>query len=99
MEETIFEKASETFLILGNITRLKILYFLMNKQVSVNEISNALNISQSNISHQLKYLFMSNLVAYKKEGKKVYYTTSDSHVESLLKVVFEHVGEKDENNN
>ncbi len=84
---------SEFFKIFGDPTRLRILEVLINKPLCVNEISEKLNISQSAVSHQLKYLRTSNLVRTEKIGKNVYYNISDDHIKIILKYGIEHISE------
>ena len=59
----------------------------------VGDIVNEVGESQSLISHQLIVLRKANLVRTRKEGQKVYYSLSDSHVKELLNVAVEHVEE------
>lgn len=84
---------SEFYKIFGDSTRLRMLDALVNKPLCVNEISEILDISQSAISHQLKYLRASNLVKAEKVGKNVYYSIADDHIETILKVGLEHISE------
>ena len=66
---------------------------LINKPLCVNEISEKLDVSQSAVSHQLKILRLSNLVATDKIGKNVYYKISDDHIKVILKYGLEHISE------
>ncbi len=84
---------SEFYKIFGDETRLRILDVLLNKPLCVNEISEALDVSQSAISHQLKNLRSSNLVKTEKIGKNVYYAISDEHIKVILKYGLEHISE------
>lgn len=84
---------SEFYKIFGDATRLRVLDVLVNKPLCVNEISEILDISQSAISHQLKNLRASNLVKAEKNGKNVYYSIADDHIETILKVGLEHISE------
>ena len=84
---------SEFYKIFGDETRLRILDVLLNKPLCVNEISEALDVSQSAISHQLKNLRSSNLVKTEKIGKNVYYAISDQHIKIILKYGLEHISE------
>lgn len=84
---------SEFYKIFGDPTRLRILDLLLNKPLYVNEISDALDISQSAISHQLKTLRLSNLVKTEKVGKNVLYSISDDHIKIILKYGLEHISE------
>jgi ArsR family transcriptional regulator len=50
-------------------------------------------MTQSAISHQLKILKSSKLVKYRKEGKSIFYSLADGHVETILKQGREHIEE------
>ena len=53
-EEDSFNKLAEFFKILGDTTRVKILYALDKNEMCVCDIANVLNMSKSSISHQLR---------------------------------------------
>ena len=59
----------------------------------VNDIVNAINVSQSAVSHQLRILKSSKLVKYRKDGKEIYYSLADDHVEKIFRMGCEHVNE------
>ncbi len=84
---------SEFFKIFEDPTRLRILEVLITKPLCVNDISEKLNISQSAVSHQLKYLRTSNLVKTEKVGKNVFYNISDNHIKIILEYGIEHLKE------
>ncbi len=92
-EETI-DRMEEMLNIASDSTRLKILYALIGEEKSVSEIVEAVEASQSLVSHQLQILRKSDLVSFRKEGTSVIYSLADEHVEALLSVVHEHVKEK-----
>lgn len=81
------------FKIFGDSSRLRILNYLLGGEKCVSEIADALKISTSAISHQLKILRTSNIVRTRKNGKQVYYTLSDKHIEIILKYAYEHIQE------
>lgn len=86
-----YNKLAETFKIFGNTTRLKIMTLLSEENLCVCDLCEALNMSQSAISHQLRTLRSQNLVKYKKEGKQARYSLADKHVIEILKIGTEHV--------
>ena len=86
---------AELFKILGDPTRVRILSSLFGDELSVNEISEELNMSQSAISHQLKTLKQAKLVKYRPEGKTRYYSLDDDHVYTIFNQSFEHISEKE----
>ena len=98
MDSLTVEKMSEVLWLASDKTRLRILLCLLSSddglvEKSVNQISLELNISQSLTSHQLKVLKDAKLIAFRKEGRTVYYRLDDEHVNKLIEVVREHVEE------
>ena len=88
-EETVLNTAL-IFKALADPTRIKILFLLSQKECSVNQIAEVLDISQSAVSHQLSYLRNMRLVKYRREGQALIYTYNDEHVINLLKQAIEH---------
>ncbi len=86
-------KLAATFKILGDPTRLKIINVLARDELCVCDISELLEMSQSAISHQLKKLRDLDLVKYRKEGRKIYYSLSDRHIMQLFCQGLQHVKE------
>ncbi len=84
---------SELFKVLGDYTRINILFTLQKGEICVCDIAESLNMTQSAISHQLRVLKQARLVKYRREGKTVYYSIADSHVETMLSMGIEHVSE------
>ena len=84
-------KLAELFKILGDPTRLKIVELLLENEMCVNHIAEAMGMGQSAISHQLRVLRQARLVTYRKEGKTAYYSLNDDHVEGLVRMGMEHV--------
>ena len=91
VKEEILYDIADFFKVLGESTRLKIMYALSNGEVCVGELSESLNISQSSVSHQLRILRQNDLVKFRKQGKTVFYSLDDAHVESLLSQSLEHL--------
>lgn len=82
---------SETFKVLGDPTRIKILHALANGELCVCDIAAALAMGQSAISHQLRILRSARLVKYRKEGKSAFYSLDDDHVLLLMQQGLEHI--------
>lgn len=93
-QEEVLTDLAEFFKVFGDTTRVKILQALLLAELCVCDMAAILGASQSAVSHQLKILRLSNLVKFRKEGKVVYYSLSDSHVSDILERGFEHVREK-----
>lgn len=84
---------SELFKIFGDSTRIKILYLLLEEEMCVCDIADSLKMTVSAISHQLRILKTSSLVKFRREGKTVFYSLADQHVEQILSIGLEHVSE------
>ena len=82
---------SELFKILGDLTRIKIIWTLDNNEMCVCDIANVLNMTRSSISHQLSILKNAGIVRYRKSGKEVYYTLDDEHINKLYEIGLEHI--------
>jgi DNA-binding transcriptional ArsR family regulator len=85
-------EASELLRVVGDLTRMRILCTLLpGEELSVGELQQALNMSQSAVSHQLRVLRDANLVKFRRAGKLVYYSLADEHVHGLLLGTLEHI--------
>lgn len=89
---------SELFKILGDITRIQILWLLDQNEMCVCDIANALNMTKSAISHQLATLKRYGVVSSKKQGKEVYYKLDDGHITALYELGLEHIKHKEAKN-
>lgn len=91
-EDTLYDLA-ELFKIFGDSTRIRILYVLFESEVCVCDLAEALQMTQSAISHQLKILKQSKLVKARRDGKQVFYSLADDHVRLIIAQGREHVEE------
>lgn len=87
---------SEMFKIFSDETRLRIICAILNTELCVCDLCELLNLNQSAVSHQLQLLRSSKLVKYRKEGKQVYYSLEDEHIESIIKMALAHITEGDD---
>ena len=91
--DLILYELADFFKVFGDTTRIKILHLLLNSELCVCDISEALKISQSAISHQLRVLKHMRLVKFKKEGKSAIYSLDDCHIEKIMLLGLEHIKE------
>ncbi len=91
-EEELYDLA-ELFKIFGDSTRIRILFVLFEAEVCVCDLAEALHMTQSAISHQLKILKNSKLVKSRREGKSVFYSLADGHVRTIIDQGREHIEE------
>ena len=83
-------EASELLKVVGDLTRMRLLCALREGELSVGGLQDALGMSQSAVSHQLRVLRDARLVGFERVGKTVRYSLADDHVRDLLRVVLEH---------
>jgi DNA-binding transcriptional ArsR family regulator len=93
---SIEEDVGVLFKILGDRTRLELLFALEKQSMCVNDLVEKLGYSQSLVSHQLKILRDSNIVSTIRSGNKVIYTLADDHVFMLLDIARDHAQERRE---
>jgi ArsR family transcriptional regulator len=84
---------SDFFKILGDSTRINILFAIDGEAMCVCDIANLLSMTKSAVSHQLKILRRADLVTYRKSGKNVFYTLADDHVRDIIEKALEHIKE------
>lgn len=98
-EEKTFDNLAEFFKLIGDPTRLKILFALDKEEVCVCDIANILSMSKSSISHQLAVLRKSEIIKCRKQGKEVYYTLDDNHVNEVFEIALNHINHKNKERN
>ncbi len=86
-----FERLAEIFKLFGCVTRLKILTKLADGECNASDIAEAVCLSQSATSHQLKDMKNCRLIKSRKEGKNAYYSLDDHHILNILKTGLDHV--------
>ena len=91
-EDELYDLA-ELFKVFGDSTRIRILYVLFQSELCVCDLAEALQMTQSAISHQLKILKQAKLVTGRREGKSVFYALADDHVRSIIDQGREHIEE------
>ena len=94
MEEKELINLADMFKLFSDNTRLRIICEILNNELCVCDLCERLNLTQSNVSHQLQILRTSKLVKYRKEGKQVYYSLQDEHIENIIKMALDHIREE-----
>lgn len=89
-------RAVEIFSILGDPTRMRVLTALRAGELCVSDLAIAIGVNRSTVSHQLRVLRSHRLVERRREGKTVFYTIADEHVEALLDTACLHAAEDDD---
>jgi DNA-binding transcriptional ArsR family regulator len=87
------EGLADTFRVLGDPTRVRILDALSTGELCVCDIASLVGISESAVSHQLRLLRGMRLVRPRRAGRQVYYAVDDHHILELLTQAMTHVEE------
>ena len=94
IDKDLLLEVKNFFKIIGDETRVKILFALDKSELCVCDIANILNMSKSSISHQLSFLKENVIIKSKKVGKEVIYSLCDNHIKDVFEVALNHVSEK-----
>ncbi len=90
MNNNLVMKMSEIFRLMGDANRLRILITCLDSSMSVTELCETVDISQSLVSHNLRLLRTARLVSMERRGKQCFYKISDAHVRCILKDILEY---------
>jgi DNA-binding transcriptional ArsR family regulator len=85
---------AETFRLLGDMTRVRILDALSCSELCVCDIARLLGLSESAVSHQLRLLRGLRLVRPRRAGRQVFYALDDEHIVKLFREGLRHVEER-----
>src|ERR1700716_3392351 len=85
---------AETFKVLGDPTRVRILDALAQSEVPVCDLADVLGLTQSAVSHQLRLLRSMRLVRSRRDGRHIFYALDDGHIVKLFEQGLEHVEER-----
>lgn len=83
-EAAAFARVSDTFALISDPTRLKILWLLCHCEECVNNIAAAVNMSSPAVSHHLRLLKQAGLIESRRDGKEMFYKLSETPEAALL---------------
>lgn len=85
-------RLAQMFQLFADANRVRILYALLDSdEMCVNDISAALQVPETSISHALRLLRIAGVVKNRREGRSVYYSLDDEHIKMLLSTSREHL--------
>ena len=96
INETTVERLAQTYKVMGDPTRLKIVIALRDGEMCVCDIAAAIGLSESAVSHQLRRLRDLYLVCARREGQVLYYALDDDHVLDLVNIGLDHIDDMDD---
>ena len=92
-DDPTVDDLSDFFKLFGDGTRVRILFALDRGEMCVCDISTALDMSMSAVSHQLRLLKDAHLVNARRDGRQIFYSLCDDHVKTIIETALEHVTE------
>lgn len=92
-EEELLKELADFYKVFADPTRIKILCVLLESEMCVCDLAEVLGMTQSAISHQLRVLKQMKLVKNRREGKTVYYSLADGHIQTIISQGMEHITE------
>ena len=90
LEETVISSLADSFKALADPTRIRMLHNLTNRELCVCDLAEILGMTQSAVSHQLRYLRTLRIVKNRREGNTIFYTCDDAHIAGLLQMGIDH---------
>ena len=87
------QSLADTFRVLGDPTRVRILDALRDGEHCVNDLAARIGLSESAVSHQLRLLRTMRLVRVRRDGRLAFYAVDDHHILELLAQASTHVQE------
>ena len=84
---------ADFYKVFGDATRLRILCILLQAEMCVCDLAALLSMTQSAVSHQLRILKQMKLVKNRRDGKTVYYSLADDHIQTIISQGMEHIAE------
>lgn len=91
--KNVFDNTADFFKVMGDCTRLRLLWALDGGEMCVCDLAVVLNMTKSAVSHQLKTLKDAKLVKSRRAGKNVYYSLDDDHIKTVLEMALVHINE------
>ena len=84
---------ADMFRLMGDPSRLRIILSCLHDPISVTEIAEQLELSQSLVSHHLRLLRAARVVASERRGKQIFYVAADEHIQCVIEDMVAHVSE------
>lgn len=94
--EDDFIEVADLFSLLSDSTRLRILWLLCHSEACVCNIASAIDMSAPAVSHHLRSLKQLGIVSYRRQGKEVHYTLSDSPEGRMIHKMIDAIFDKED---
>jgi ArsR family transcriptional regulator len=84
---------AETFKVLGDATRVRILHALAQSELCVSDLAALVGLTESAVSHQMRLLRGMRVVRSRRAGRMVFYALDDEHIIGLFEQGLRHIEE------
>lgn len=91
LNEHLAAHVAELFRAFSDTSRVRILSALLDAEMNIGALSQAVGISESAVSHHMRQLRQMHLVQARRDGKEVYYSIVDEHIIALFQQGVNHV--------
>lgn len=92
-KNSTFDMISDTFALISDSSRVKILWMLCHTEECVVNIATVAEMSPPAVSHHLRILKDAEILAYRRDGKEAYYTLADTEkarfIHKIVDAVFD----------
>lgn len=95
MNDSELNNLTELFKILGDPTRVKILYYFFQEEICVSDLATKLNMTESAVSRHLRILKANGIIKKRREGKLVFYSLADDYICSIIKAGRKYITENE----
>lgn len=85
------EIAGEMLRLLGDPSRLRIVWVLLHGEHSVNELADHVGMNAAAVSQHLAKLRLARLVCSRRDGNRIFYLVENAHVRRLVEEAISHV--------
>ena len=89
----VAEDLADLFSAMSDPNRVRIISELLGNELSVGSLAERLGMTESAVSHQLSGLRQMRLIRGRREGRQIFYSLADDHVEQLFRMGLEHVSQ------
>lgn len=85
------EVAAETFRMLASGTRLRLVWSLVNQELDVSSLAEAIGAAVPTVSQHLAKMRLAGLISSRRDGRRIFYTVDDPHVVTMVREIFDHI--------
>ncbi len=91
LNESLASHVAELFRSFSDTSRVRILSALISEEMNIGSLAEAVGISESAISHQMRGLRQMRIVQARRDGKEIFYRIEDEHIIALFQQGVNHV--------